>query len=136
MSYVIYCLKFCALTDIYTKRFRLRIVLIITQVKNDRFSISSRFPHFLGSRFLRVQFFLGPGFSGSMFFKVRVQSLGPGFRSRLFLEEMDFTVNRESFFCWNKNTQFYSDVLTFFGATKYLIHKMRDKHFLTFSFFL
>ena len=29
----------------------------------------------------RVHVFLGPGFSGSRFFKVWVQGLGPGFRS-------------------------------------------------------
>ena len=38
-------------------------------------------PSFSVSRFFRIQFFLGPGFSGSRFFRVRVEGLGPGFRS-------------------------------------------------------
>ena len=36
---------------------------------------------FLTFRFFWVQVFQGPGFSGSMFFRVPVQGLGPGFRS-------------------------------------------------------
>ena len=36
---------------------------------------------FSGSRFFKAQIFLSPGFSGSRFFRVRVQGLGPGFRS-------------------------------------------------------
>ena len=38
-------------------------------------------PGFPGSWFFRAQVFQGPGFSGFRFFRVRVQGLGPGFRS-------------------------------------------------------
>ena len=48
---------------------------------SDHFSISSRFPCFSRSRFLRVQFSLGPGSSGSRFFRVQVFQ-GPGFQGR------------------------------------------------------
>ena len=66
---------------------------------SNHFSTSSSFPRFSGSRFFKVQVFqssgfsgsrffrlqvfLSPGFSGSRFFTVRVQGLGPGFRSSL-----------------------------------------------------
>ena len=41
-------------------------------------------PGFSGSRFFRVQVFQGPGFSGPRFFRVQVfQGPGPGSRSRV-----------------------------------------------------
>ena len=51
------------------------------------FTASSCFPHFSRRpgfsrfRFFRIQVFPGPGFLGSRFFWIRVQGLGPGFRS-------------------------------------------------------
>ena len=63
---------------------------------SNLFFASSCFPRFSQSRFFRVQVFQGPGFSESRFFwvqvfqspgfsgsgsRVRVQGLGPGFRS-------------------------------------------------------
>ena len=38
---------------------------------------------FQGPGFFRVQVFLGPGFSGSRFFMVRVQGPGPGFKTQV-----------------------------------------------------
>ena len=42
-------------------------------------------PDFSGSGFFWIQVFQGPGFSGSKFFRLRVQVIGPGLRSSLFL---------------------------------------------------
>ena len=76
-------------------------------------------PGFSESRFFRVHVFLGPGFSGSRFFRfqgpgfsgsrsrVRVQGLGPGFRSshrlRMFFKIVllkNFAIFTEKHLCW------------------------------------
>ena len=67
---------------------RFSVLISYNMWSSNHFSISSRFPCFSRSSFIRVQVYQGPGFSRSRFFRVqvlrvRVQSLGPGSRVRV-----------------------------------------------------
>ena len=52
-----------------------------SSLKLDIFFNPIFIPCFSGFMLFRAQVFLGPGFSGSRFFRVRVQGPSPGFRS-------------------------------------------------------
>ena len=75
-----YCIR-CGAYEFLFSRFS--VFLNYTMWSSNLFSASSYFSRFSWPRFFRVQIFQGRGFLGSIFFWVKVQYSGPGFRVAL-----------------------------------------------------